>query len=126
MVGIPARRRTPCSAVREARDHRSFGRPSSDFGASWSPLLHRPLRFLIHDRDSRYGAGFDHRIDRVPWRGVAEWPPRSSGMGRIGQLAIAGKLTAGSLPNGAMVSSVMYRPRWTAHGDVAEWLKAVC
>jgi hypothetical protein len=84
------------------------------------------FRFLIHDRDSRYGAGFDHRIDRVPWRGVAEWPPRSSGMGRIGQLAIAGKLTAGSLPNGAMVSSVMYRPRWTAHGDVAEWLKAVC
>ena len=30
-----------------------------------------------------------------------------AGMGRIGQLAIAGKLTAGSSPNGAIVSSVM-------------------
>jgi hypothetical protein len=38
-------------------------------------------------------------------------------MGRIGQLAIAGKLTAGSSPNGAIVSSVMQRPRWTAHSS---------
>src|SRR5215472_2077773 len=38
-------------------------------------------------------------------------------MSRIGQLAIAGRLTAGSSPNGAMVSSVMYRPRWTAHSS---------
>ena len=30
-----------------------------------------------------------------------------AGMGRVGQLAIAGKLTAGSSLNGAMVSSVM-------------------
>jgi hypothetical protein len=30
-----------------------------------------------------------------------------AGKGQIGQLAIAGKLTAASSPNGAMVSSVM-------------------
>ena len=45
---------------------------------------------------------------RVPWRGVAEVPITTfAGIGRIGQLAIAGKLTAGSSPIGAIVSSVM-------------------
>src|SRR3954469_1863550 len=33
--------------------------------------------------------------------------PRFTGVGRIGQLAIAGRLTAGSSLSGAMVSSVM-------------------
>ena len=40
-----------------------------------------------------------------------------AGIGRIGQLAIAEKLTAGQSPNGAIASSVMQRPRWTAHSS---------
>jgi hypothetical protein len=39
------------------------------------------------------------------------------GMGRAGQPAIGGKLTAGSSPKRAMVSSVKWRPRWTAHSS---------
>jgi len=58
---------------------------------------------------SRMGSeGRSSARDRAPWRGVAEFrSPRFAGMGRISQLAIAGKLTAGSSPNGAIVSSVM-------------------
>jgi len=46
--------------------------------------------------------------DRVPGSGVTVGgPPTFTGVGRAGQLAIAGRLTAGSSLNGAMVSRVM-------------------
>jgi hypothetical protein len=44
-------------------------------------------------------AAIGRRTDRIRYGGVAEWPPRSSDMSRIGRLAIAGKLAAGSSPN---------------------------
>ena len=43
----------------------------------------------------------------LPRRGVAEQVTTFAGKGRIGQLAIAGKLTARSSPIGAIVSSVI-------------------
>src|SRR6476620_11087202 len=45
-------------------------------------------------------------------------------MGREGQRATAGRLTKGSSLNGAMVSSVMYLARWTAHSSFCSSSKA--
>jgi hypothetical protein len=57
--------------------------------------------------------------DRVPWRGVAGrgLDPTISGIGRIGQITMAGNPTAGSSLNAPMVSSILYRARWTAHSS---------
>jgi hypothetical protein len=46
--------------------------------------------------------------DRVPWRGVADGLTTTiSGVGRIGQITIAGNPTTGSSLSTAIVSSVM-------------------
>src|ERR1700730_6319409 len=53
-----------------------------------------------------------------PWTWCSRrWATAVTGIGRAGQLAIAGRLTVGSSLNGAMVSSVMYRARCTAHSS---------
>jgi hypothetical protein len=60
----------------------------------------------VHTVAVRASARRQHRSCPMAW---CSWgrSPRYTGVGRIGQLAIAGRLTAGSSLSGAMVSSVM-------------------
>ena len=59
----------------------------------------------------------DTSFDRVPGRGVTPAMVRRFRRGRIGQRAAIGRLTSGSSLIWLIVSSVMYRARWTAHSS---------
>jgi hypothetical protein len=80
------------------------------------------LKAAVHPYRARLETGFFNEIcairDRVPWRGVADGLTTTiPGLGRIGQITMAGNPTMGSSLKAAMVSSVMSRARWTAHSS---------
>jgi hypothetical protein len=80
-------------------------------GAAEAPEHLRLPAFKLHPLKGK-------RKDRVPRRGVADGVVAAlSGMGREDQRATAGRLMKGSSLKGAMVSSVMYLVRWTAHSS---------
>jgi putative transposase len=61
-----------CGSARQQRNsaRRRHVRPQSGPPSSWSNAAHRwPPRFLIHDRDSRFGALFERRLRHL---GIAQ------------------------------------------------------